>query len=158
MQLDFSIHLATSIPFHSFCQIIIVLVICIYKLQTSHKFCIAPQETRTLLTRIVEQYNFIHGKTEKFEFDIVVDQIGVIDAEAAPLVDEYTWQHFGKRHSRMAYSVIIIEWSRVEKEPIQEYSLRCVRMSCHVVTSTFSSRARACAHTAHTRQDKPIPT
>lgn len=56
----------------------------------------APQETRILLSRIVEQYNFIHGKTEKCEFDIVFDQVKVIDAEGATLVDEFTWQNFGK--------------------------------------------------------------
>lgn len=56
-----------------------------------------PQETRILLTRIVEQYNFIHAKTEKCEFDIVFDQVEMIDAEAAILVDEFTWQNFGKQ-------------------------------------------------------------
>lgn len=58
-------------------------------------FRIAPQEIRVLLSRIVEQYNFIHGKTEKCEFDIVFDQVRAIDADAAILVDEFTWQNFG---------------------------------------------------------------
>lgn len=74
----------------------------VHKYKTSYiKNHIAPQETRTLLSRIVEQYNFIHDKTEKSEFDIVFDQVEMIDAKAAVLVDTFTWQHFGKYHGRM---------------------------------------------------------
>lgn len=45
--------------------------------------------------RIVEYFNFIRGKTEKCEFDIIFGQLEAIEADLKILLEDFIWTNFG---------------------------------------------------------------
>lgn len=60
-------------------------------------FWLSSQRIQILLHRIVEQYNFIYNEIEKCEFDIISDEIKMIDIDVQALTTDRTWINFGKR-------------------------------------------------------------
>lgn len=61
------------------------------------------QKSRILLSRVVEQYNFIHENTEQSEYDIISDQVKMIDTDVTILIEKFTWLDFGKKKKQWIF-------------------------------------------------------